>query len=291
MNELGKWYAPIQILSIDVVLGALCTANMGSRLLQVDMPWSWWIVFPISIWIFYTGDHLLDAYRLGPKAHTQRHRFHFQHFTFLCFLVFFLLLLVGIVSFFAPMPLLKLGFFLGCLGCIHLALSFLLKNRISKWLQKELGVALIYTLGVWGGPAVLYPQKLPIAYLAITLQFFFLALVNLLLFSIYEIETDTLDGHTSFVRAIGKESAQKWVIGISMGIFFITNWLIPQIWPNHKWLYSEGIVLAIGAIFLFILFFPNWFREKDRYRIWGDGAFLMSSLFYFACFFSSGSWE
>ena len=276
----SPWYTPIQILSIDVVLGALLTGNMGAKLLEIDMPWSWWVVFPVSIWVFYTGDHLLDAYRLGSKAHTLRHQFHFRYFSILCGVVLGLLLLVGVVSFFAPSPLLRLGFFLGCLGIVHLGLSFVLQNTISKWLQKELGVALIYTLGVWGGPAMLYPDNLPIPYLVIACQFFFLALINLLLFSLYEIETDTLDGHTSFVRAIGKESAKRWVMGISFAICLLTFWLIPRIWPDYKWLFSQGISLGIGTIFLFILFFPNWFKEKNRYRFWGDGAFLMSALYH-----------
>ncbi|MEM6634159.1 MAG: hypothetical protein AAF694_31065 [Bacteroidota bacterium] len=288
MNEFGKVYIPLQILSIDVVLGALLTGNMGAMLLQIDMPWAWWIVFPISIWIFYTGDHLLDAYRLGEKAHTLRHRFHYKYFTPLFILVCLFLILVGICSFSAPKSLWQLGFILGCLGCIHLGLSYLLKDRVSKWIQKELGVAIIYTVGVWGGPAVLYSPILPWAFYVIVCQFLFLALINLLLFSIYEMETDTLDGHTSFVRAIGRSNAKKWVGGLLLGLVILSIGLLSNGYPGIDWIYSQTIVLIIGGIFLFILLFPQWFGEKDRYRVWGDGAFLVSALFPLATYLAEG---
>lgn len=51
--------------------------------LDFAMPWSWYVVLPLAVWVIYTGDHLLDAYRLQDQASTPRHRFHHRHFKLL----------------------------------------------------------------------------------------------------------------------------------------------------------------------------------------------------------------
>ena len=78
-------------------------------------------------------------------------------------------------------------------------------------MQKELGVALIYTTGVWGGPAALAWGNIPNKYWGLCLLFFLLALSNLLIFSYQELATDTQDGHTSLGRALGHMATYRLV--------------------------------------------------------------------------------
>ncbi|MEM6805500.1 MAG: prenyltransferase, partial [Bacteroidota bacterium] len=69
-----------RILSLDVVGGALASTYMAVIYLGVKMPHIFWFALALSVWVIYTADHLLDAYRLKEKAHTERHLFHHYHF-------------------------------------------------------------------------------------------------------------------------------------------------------------------------------------------------------------------
>ena len=276
MRRIGSAYKYFQHMSLDVVLGALATGYMASSLLTIQLPLAWWIAFPLSVWVFYTSDHLIDAYRLGSKAHTARHQFHVRYFIPLCLLVGISCLLILYATFIAPTPLLSLGLAIGGMGLIHLLLSFLLRNVISRWIQKELGVALVYTCGVWGGPWALSLVPVPPIYMGLSIQFFLLALINLLIFSLQEMETDILDGHTSFVRALGKSSAYRLIAGLLLLSWVIGGYMLWEPISSPTWALAFGISLGISFIFTCIQVYPQWFHTAERYRAWGDGAFVLS---------------
>ena len=71
---LSKAYRLINILSIDVVAGAVCSALFFARLLQVSLLPYGIISLALTVWIIYTADHLLDAKRVEGVATTRRCR-------------------------------------------------------------------------------------------------------------------------------------------------------------------------------------------------------------------------
>ncbi|MEM8892840.1 MAG: hypothetical protein AAGD28_32975, partial [Bacteroidota bacterium] len=77
---MNKFFHTLRLLSLDVVMGSLCSAYMVVLLLEVEVPLIFWVALPISVWVIYTADHLLDAYRLKDQAHTPRHLFHNTYF-------------------------------------------------------------------------------------------------------------------------------------------------------------------------------------------------------------------
>ena len=281
MSWIGSTYKYFQHMSLDVVLGALATGFMAASLLHTSLPLAWWIAFPLSVWVFYTADHLMDAYQLGPEAHTARHQFHVTYFGPLCFLVGTSCLLILYAILIAPVPLIFLGVLIGGMGIGHLLLAYLLRNVISRWIQKELGVALVYTFGIWGGPIVLTEGEVPLSYWGICLQFFLLAIVNLLIFSYQDLESDILDGHTSMVRAFGDTTIYRLVTLLLIGIILVGLWHMFTFHSSLNWLFAFGISVGIGTIFSLIHLFPDWFHTQERYRIWGDGAFLLSGSYLF----------
>ena len=270
MNQIYGW---LRILSIDVVLGGIASGGMVARLLGIEMPLSWWLALPASIWVIYTADHLLDAWRLKSSAHTPRHLFHYQYFTPI--LVVWLILLIGCalwVPVVIPRPILFLGIGMGTLVLIHLALVRIIGDRVSWLLHKELGVGLIYTGGIWGGPMVMKPEALSQEIWIMAGQFLALALINLLVFSLYEIEIDEVDGHTSFVRAIGRKNTQRLILGLSV----IT--IAGAIPAGSDFTSLEWLIQLVYAFMLVVLclitFLPERFGTDEKYRIWGDGVFL-----------------
>ena len=270
--SIARW------LSVDVVLGALASGGLVCYWLDIHMPLSWWWVLAISVWVIYTLDHLMDAYRLGASAHTARHLFHHRNFSKLSVMwgiLFFFC--VAIVPFLIPEKLLLFGFAMGGLVILHLGLVKWVGGRISWLLHKELGVGLIYTLGIWGGPCMLNPSCWSFETWGLMGQFFILAMINLLIFSMYELETDKLDDHTSFVRAIGRRRC-RWlniVLGLihaSIGLGLVLGTYNTKLWK------IEIIYVFMLTTLLLISENEVFFRPKERYRSLADGVFLFPAL-------------
>jgi hypothetical protein len=163
---------------------------------------------------------------------------------------------------------------------LHEAIIHLVGNRASPLLIKELGVAIVFTAGVWGMPWLRHRHDTgrwlgwPIV---LMLQYFLLALVNLLEFSIFEWRIDTADEQTSFVRGIGRRGAVKIVLALLaaqpiIAVLSVIRWNAPTIWL------AEGIFLAMTIGLWVVLRFPRFSLRAERYRSLGDGVFLLPLL-------------
>lgn len=271
----------LRILSIDVVVGTWASGSMVIWWLDCDMPLAWWIALPLSVWVIYTADHLLDAYRLQDRAHTARHLFHHEHFQIIGIIwLLGLVTCVALIPWFLTKEILYFGFFMGLLVLGHLGLVSLIGNRISWLFHKELGVGFIYASGIWGAPILICQGGFDPEILFSFVQFLLLALINLLIFSAYEWDTDELDGHTSFVRAIGLQNTRRLIAGmifviIGLGIGLITSRPI-----TSEILTLQGTYLLMLFVLFLISFFPTWFSEQERYRLWGDAVFIFPAWLY-----------
>ncbi|MEM6271092.1 MAG: hypothetical protein AAF998_16765 [Bacteroidota bacterium] len=288
-----SWYARLRLLSLDVVIGALGSGWMVATWLDWHPPWAFYLVLPLAVWIIYTADHLLDAYRLRESAHTPRHLFHFQHFRALviteiiagtaCLTLAFIYFESDAIGF---------GVIMGVLVALHFLLVKLVGSLASPLLIKESGVAFIYTMGIWGLPlweAVDSSNadfQASAIYLTAFVQFFLLALINLLEFSLFEYQIDETDGHTSFVRAIGPQRT-RWGLVILFGLLLggmaahllvlpgeITPVYAPQLLaPLYLIYFLMALILGLMLIFF------RFFEKNERYRAWGDGAFVLPFLY------------
>lgn len=270
-----KAYRYIQLLSLDVVAGALFCGVMAATWLQVTMPLSWWLALPVSVWVVYTADHLLDAYRLGEKATSERHQFHITWRTpigiiwLLCasFCVF-------IVPFYVPIQLLLLGLCAGLISAVHFLLVWVVKNEVTPWLTKELGVAFVYSLGVWGGGVALTEQPISSISLLPVVQFFFLALVNLLTFSLYEEMEDQKDGFTSWARGLGRPVTMKLLAAL-LGSTVLIGVILMVFSEGELSMLIELTYFLMGSLLAWVAFDQERFAKNGRYRLAADGVFLI----------------
>lgn len=269
-----------RILSLDVVVGAWASAYMVSSWLEVEMPIFFWFALPVSVWVIYTADHLLDAFRLKEKAHTPRHLFHFTYFKPIAVLLLILgIVCVGIVPFLS-LPVFYFGLGMGAFTLFHFLLVKWVGDRNSWFLWKELGVGLIYTGGVWGVPILLKSEPLSEIDIHFAAQFFLLAMINLLTFSMYEMKTDEIDGHTSFVLAIGKKNTRSLLIFLALLVLASAT---------RTLVYGLPILgIAVQVILLLMLGILMWvakdearFRKDEAYRAWADAVFLFPGLIIF----------
>jgi 4-hydroxybenzoate polyprenyltransferase len=275
---LNDGYAIFRNLSVDVALGGIASGAMVVWMLDANMPWIWWVALPMAVWVIYTTDHLLDAYRLKEKAHTPRHLFHHKYFKPIR-----VVWVLGMVScltwvvYFSPKELIFLGFGMGGLVILHLGLVWLIGNRVSWMFHKELGVGLIYTLGVWGGPMVLSPEKVDIVVWLFFIQFLLMALINLLVFSQYEAQTDEKDGQTSFVLAIGPQRT-RFLVTALLALSFVIGLYLFRTGISYRYAVVQAMYGCMLVILAFVAFVPSLFGPRERYRAWADGAFIIPAL-------------
>jgi hypothetical protein len=270
-------YAWLQWLSVDVAIGALAGGLLAQRICGVALDAVWYVVLPISVWVIYTLDHLLDARRLGAGAHTARHLFHHRYFKEIA-AVMALLGALALVLAIWGMGLRGLAFGVGmaALAGGHLLLVRWAGSRVAPWLLKELGVGVVYVLGIWGWPLLSAWPAIGGAMLLPLLQYMALALANLLAFSWYERDSDAADGHTSFVRAIGSRAAQGCIWGLLLVVLaggplgLALGWQMD--WAVQAVL--GGMALVTGTL----LVWPKWMTQGERYRLVGDGVFLLPFL-------------
>jgi hypothetical protein len=280
-SRAATGYEIARLLSIDVALAALGGGVMAVRVIGTSPRSAFFLLLPLSVWVVYTLDHLLDAQRMGSNAPTPRHRFHFTHRWWLSITVAMIAVfcdIVGLVE--LSWSGVYFGIGIASLFGVHELLVKFAGDRASPLLMKEIGVAVIFTAGTWGLPLVLHLQlgrRIDPAAVILMLQYLLLAIVNLIEFSIYEHKLDTRGGQTSFVRGIGRARA-RWIAQILLGVQPLLAVVTVIFHPSAVVWTAQVIDLTMAVGLASILLFPRFFARTERYRMVGDGVFVLPLL-------------
>lgn len=263
-----KVYKYLNILSIDVVAGACICSLFIAEFLDVAMHWTTIMLLGLSVWLIYTFDHLNDAKNIPHEASTPRHRFHQVHFRKLAWTCIAGFALAAFLVFRIPTATVVWGAGLSCFVLGYFLLLFLLKLKSSY--HKELMIAVLYASGIMLGPLSIYDESIDGKALIVFGQFMLLAFTNLLMFAVYEVDTDERDKSPSLVRVTGIDSATillKALIAIQIiGATFLSG---------QTGFFNLELVLVIMIMVLgCIVFLRKFFAEADLYRVIGDAVFL-----------------
>jgi 1,4-dihydroxy-2-naphthoate octaprenyltransferase len=144
---------------------------------------------------------------------------------------------------------------------------------LQKYLPlKEFVVAGLYTFGVLLPSWRLQTELISIDHILLVVQFFIVALANVLIFSWFEFEADTRDGHTSLATRWGKGLCTKLIIILSIVNICISVWML--MYSEYK--VPTFIFLLMMGILMDILYFHSYFSKYARYRLLGDAVFFLS---------------
>jgi 4-hydroxybenzoate polyprenyltransferase len=266
-----------QALSLDVALGAVCCSAMFCRLVGLSpLPWAQLWTLGGTVLFIYTADHQADVYRMPGPPLTERHRFHFRYRRLLRPLAGVLAVGLAGAALPLPRPVLVYGLLLaGAVGAYLLVVSRLPEARGRRWFHKEILVAALYTAGVWGSVAVRAGALPPFARLAGVI-FALLALQNLLLFSYLEWEEDVSQGQRSLARSWGTGRVR-----IAMRVLSVVLiGLLAAGWGGAEGLMGRAVWFTLAAmtgVLGALCAFPAAFRRRHRYRLLGDGVFLLAA--------------
>ncbi|WP_173662796.1 LA_0991 family prenyltransferase-like protein [Leptospira tipperaryensis] len=268
---LKKAFFYWNVLSIDIVLGALASALFVSTLLETTMRTAFWFLLPTAVWIIYTADHLFDGWKLGETSVNLRHKFHYDNLIFLSILTGILAVLCFIFSIlFLREWIVTAGLILGIFVFFHVLLSYLQLN----FFWKECSVSILYTAGVWFGPFLL-TTKTKTEILIPCLLFLLAALCNSFMNSYMERELDQKENVESILKQISPRALKRCVFALaSLGLGTNLYWLV----GNPK-LIPEFLYFCFGSLIpAWIVYRESYFQKNQFYRIFGEGYFILSFL-------------
>lgn len=264
MQRIISYYRYLNLLSLDVALGATISAIFLARVFNIDVRFHGLLCLGLTVWLIYTLDHLVDASKLKHEASTERHRFHQQNFKAILILALIIFLSIIPLLFFVYARVLSMGVVLATMVVIY----FFVQRRLG--FLKELLGAVLYSVGVML-PVIALSELAFNSLIAIpSVMFFNTALINLVLFSWFDRDKDKSDDQPSLVTTVGD------------GISKVILWLLFSMHVGMiVYAFYSGVALSILLIFfvmylvLFLVFiYANWFSQNDRYRLMGDAVFL-----------------
>jgi 4-hydroxybenzoate polyprenyltransferase len=260
-------------LSIDVAVGAVCCQLMVAHLEKITLP----IHLPISLFftvlLIYWVDHWQDARKI-KNIITSRHSFFLEYqkqMKFFIISLFFGLVLFSLI--FLSWSELVFGTILACSSGLYLILVKISGEKKWIFFQKEVCIALIFTVAIWGS-VWQKMQLIPIKHVLQAVIFALIAFQNLLLFGYYEFEGDVMQRQRSIATMFGKDFTKKILhIVCILALFFCVL----------GWGYSESklsmivvVIEMIMSLILTLLFYNSaWSLKKNRYRYIGDAVFLI----------------
>ncbi|MEH0155871.1 hypothetical protein V6R21_17125 [Limibacter armeniacum] len=273
MAKIGELYRLVQVLSLDVVAGALASTLFIAQYLNVTLPLSVLITLGAAVWVIYTTDHLLDAKSIQHKAHTLRHRFHQEHSKKLTWAVAVVGIIGAVGVYFLPVVTIQYGLTLTIVVGLYFLVLKLTGGNLLMF--KEVSIATIYTLGIFLGPFSLAHDFSDTGLWLLLTEYLLLAYINLLEFSLYDASSDAQDQQRSAVSAVGK-SKIYWMITLLFVLLFTCMSVGVFYWLSNAPLFvaSQWVILLMTLGLLAVLIFRKQLERRQYYRILGDAVFL-----------------
>jgi 4-hydroxybenzoate polyprenyltransferase len=269
MSSLVRIYRVLNILSIDVVIGAVTSALFFASIFDVAIRPFGIIALALTVWIIYTLDHLRDGLEIRQRASSLRHAFHQQHRKSLC-----IFLLAAAAIDFVMLFHVRTNVLVGGIGLSLLVGIYLVIQRRFHFL-KEVLVAIMYLLGVLLPSIAVTTLEFSVFHFTLIIQFFFISFLNLMVFSLYTVSQDEKDGLGSFVVRFGEKKTNRLIVYLFFAeiVLAVAGTLISQFHP-------ASFVPLIMSLVMFLIFrFPQFFRRGDYYRFAGDAIFFIPAMY------------
>ena len=109
---------------------------------------------------------------------------------------------------------------------------------------------------------------------------FLLALVNLLVFSIYELGIDKESGFQSLVKTIGIEKIRILTVVLLAMVYTVSLFVIILLNNNPHIVKAQLVLLIMAAVLTTVLLNRRTLSINERYRMVGDAVFFIPALYF-----------
>ena len=216
---MTKQFRFFNTLNFDTALGAVAIASFVSSVSGHPVVWSSYVALLLSVLAIYNFDHLIDALMLKEDALTFRHSFYQRHFIALIYWQLFLVISGAVMVMFLPAQVLLAG--IGMIFLMSIYFWLILKALKNNLIYREIFVALGYTMAVSIVPVFSTSIFTPRLFGVVTI-IFLIALSNLWVFAIYELEIDNTEHRHSIAKSISKRGFRN----LTRVLIFVTVALI-----------------------------------------------------------------
>lgn len=273
-----KIYLYLHYLSIDIVLGALASSCFAARLFSSEPSAAWWITLALTVWLLYTGDHLLDAWKHRKKIQRDLHYFMMKNRkTLVWSMVLVTAVDILLVFNLLDKEYMKYALVLAGFVLIFYAMRHVFRKNRILLIPGEIFVLLIYMAGTWLGPVVASDMALETGHGMIALIFAGVLLMNLGVISLYDMKLDSRMGIASMANLLGNNRTKRLLLGTGIAIFLISI-LQFLVFEMDRYFQYALILVGMTIILLMILYYPSRFRRKDYYRLAADAVLIMGFL-------------
>ncbi len=262
-----RFWLTLNMLSIDIAIGAVVGCAFFGHIFAVTVLPHTLIALGLSVWVIYTADHLMDAYKLtsrGVHASTARHRFHQQHFTGLLLMVIAASCIIGLSMLYTSPGVWSAGMLLA----IPVACYLILQHKLK--LLKEFSGALLYTCGIVVAPLTLLHRQLEFSEIALITLYGLTVLANLLLFSLGDYQSDTYDHNPSIATSIGVRKTRTLFF-----ILAVINFAACLAFLSLRDLFAPVLIILSMNCILAIICVSSKELSGDRYRLIADSIFFI----------------
>lgn len=269
-----RLYNFLRLLSLDVVTGAIILTLFLGKYLTVDIPQTVLLGLGGSVWLIYVLDHLVDAKKIKHKPNTYRHRFHQKYFKPLSIVAAIIAVGLCFLMTLVPLEIFKSSVVL----VVFLGVYFMMIWFGKLSVPKELVVSVIYVLGIFLAPFSLNQYDLDLFGCLLMINLVALAFLNLFLFSFFDMEKDTLDGHSSMPLRMGVDNSIRVFQFISFLVLIFDLGLIFVFRDDYYKMVIVMVFILMLLVLISLFSFKSFFGQKEKYRIMGDAIFYLPAL-------------
>jgi hypothetical protein len=267
-----------QVLSLDVVLGAVCVGIFGIRILGARPHLIWWIILPLTVWAVYSFDHLVDGFKKKGNSTIYRHKFHYRKRKVLVPLVFISGLTAAVLSFvFLNRQIIIYGLGLSIFVLFYFILVSFHDRLKIRYIQKEFFIMFVYISGILLAPVIWADKPLNTGHYFIFTVLAALAWSESVMISFYDFSKDETDHLKSFTTVYGKRNTQNT---ITVLLFLLIFLLVAGLFFFSRGIILFGLIieLMMASTLLALVRFPGFFSKNGLFRWFGEAVFLLPAL-------------
>ena len=260
----------LHYLNLDTALGAVIMSLFVSEIFHVPINWASVAALFLSVLLIYTFDHYQDAAIDNSKVNSLRLEFYSLNRRRLRVAILILVVCLTLSLFFIPFEVFYNGIILSAAVGFYFVLLKLLPTSFIFF--KEFMVAVIYVLGVFLPAYTLGHLQVNSQLICIYLIVLILAVLNLLVFSIYDMESDKISRQPNITNLLG--FSHYLLLGIS---FSMVNYFL--IWSAYADILdsAQRIVLTLmtSVLVVLLILVHTRFRDKELIRVAGEFVFVL----------------
>lgn len=232
----------------------------------------------MTVWVLYTGDHLLDAWKHRKSSQREMHSFIFRKKGILIYILGLVTVadLIVVFNFLDP-AMLKAALLLVGAVFLFYAMRHIFRSNKLLFIPGELIVLSIYLAGTCMGPYISRTLPPSPGLFLILLMMAAVLLLNLGVISLYDVKIDSRLGISTLAGSLGKKSTRKLMIGTAVLVFLMAI-LQFMVYGTESFTRFALILAAMAGLLLWVLLSPSLFRKHEAYRLVADAVLYMGFL-------------